>query len=311
MKNLPSLILCLLCSFSALSGQSDKVVVSSKKGSRGDVTNLTFTANNQSVARQTIILGLNGGRYARADSGLPVMKVLQPGTNRLLTLTDVKQSPGYGYTWVSGCINTKPKAVTYLLPVASGKITRLDTLFNISEKYLGEAAPENWSSYTLSATPGDTVFAARRGVVIDVEEDQEPSVNEGVSYSRTINYVVLEHEDCTRSRYELFAENNIFPIRGDHIEAGEPLGIVADGSNYVNGSHLRFFIYYPEITGQLLRELRKSKKTLYQNVYLTPAFHGVEGIEAGTSYLSEHPQSIIFQEMNKREVKKWKKAKGL
>lgn len=125
MKCSPYFVLCLLFSFSALLGQSDKVIVSKKQNKRGDVTNLVFTANNQSVARQTIILELNGGRYARAYAGLPVIKVLQPGTNRLLTLTDLEQGPGYGITWVPGCVDTKPKAITYLLPVASGKATRI------------------------------------------------------------------------------------------------------------------------------------------------------------------------------------------
>ena len=176
MKHIPYFTLCLLLCVNALSGQSDKVVVSKKQSKRGDITNLVFTANNQSVARQTII---------------------------------------------------------------------------------------------------------------------------------------LEHEDCTRSRYELFTRNNVFPNRGDRVEAGEPLGTVADGSNYVNGSHLRFSVYYPEITNQYLRKLRKFNNTTYSNVYLTPSFHGVKTIEARKEYLSEHPQSMIFQEMNKREIKKWKKAKGI
>jgi hypothetical protein len=311
MKYPPCLILCLLFSASALLGQSNKVTVSKKQRKRGEETNLVFTAVNQSVARQTIIMALNGARYARADSGLPVIKVLQPGTNRLLTLTDLEQSPGYEFTWVFGCVNTKPKAITYLLPVASGKATRIDTLFNISETYLGKESPENWLSYALSALPGDTVFAARRGIVIEVKEDETTSTKEGISYSRAHNFVVLEHEDCTRGRYELFANDMVFPALGDQVEAGDPLGTIADGSNYVNGSHLRFSVYYSEITNQLLREGRKNNNTTYKTVYVTPIFQGVDNIEIGQVYQSVHTESLIFQEMNKREIKKWKKERGV
>lgn len=310
MKCLPYLICCLLMSSIPLIAQSNKVVVTKKESKRGDETNLVFSANNQSVAKQTIILDLNGGRYGRADSGLPLIKVLLPGSNRLLTLSDVKQGPGYGFTWVSGCIETKPKAVDYLLPVSPGKTTRIDTLFNIEETYLGKDKPKNWTAFTFSAQAGDTIFAARRGTIINIQEGKNISSGENISYAKARNFVVIEHEDCTRARYELFAKNGVFHDLGHKVEAGSPLGTIVDGSNYVNGSHLRFSVYYPELSRPLLKEMRKVSGVTYSNVFIVPSFYNIENLKVRESYQSEHPESVIFQEMTKREIKKWKKARG-
>ncbi len=310
MKCLPCLTLWLLLIAGSLPAQEGKVVVSTNKNTRGEETSLVFTANNQSVARQTIILELEGGRYGRADGGLPVIRVLQPGTNRLLTLSELQQSPGYGFTWVSGCLETRPSPVTYLLPVAPGKSTKIDTLYNVEETYLGKASPKNWSAYALTAQPGDTIYASRRGMVIEVEESMPRSTTEGISYASARNFVVVEHEDCTRGRYELFAENAVAPQPGEWVEAGSPLGTVMDGSNYLNGTQIRFSVYYPDITRTMMQEMRKFNNITYPNAYVKPAFYGVKDLRARSTYRSEHPESVIFQEMSKRDIKKWKKAQG-
>ena len=302
-------ILLLFCFPFCLSAQQKEVVVKLDKSIRGDEVNVIFNAHSTAYGRQVLILELTGGVYDRASSGRTIVKELQYGTNRLLSLSNVKGTPGYGYTWVSGCLNIKPAEVTYLFPFAPGKTSRIQALYNIDEEHLGKDAPRNWASYSMTAVTGDTVFAARRGTVIEVVEHKEVPQGEHLSYARDVNYVIIEHEDCTRGKYELFARNGVFPAKGAKVEAGEALGTIMEGQAYLTGTHLRFSVYYPELDRQQMIDLRKKrgKTTL---AYVKPNFVGAGVLEKGGNYTAEFQQDLIFQEMSKREIKRWRKRNG-
>ena len=303
------LLALLLLSVSTFA-QNEKVTVKREtKTTKGNTTETIFTATNESFARQTIIMELNGGKYRRPAVSLPVVATLKPGNNSLLRLSDVNGAPGYGYTYAQGCLNTKPAAVTYLLPVAPGKNTRIDTLSNIETTYFGKQRPENWHAYAMEAAQGDTIFASRRGLVIEVESREASGFTSGISYTSSRTHLTLEHEDCTRARYELFEQEGVLTEPGQWVEAGDPLGRVSDGKAYVNGTHLRFSVYYPNLTRETLKELRKDGNYRYTNTYVSPVFASIGVPQSGETYLSEHPEGLIFQEMSKRQVKKWKKKR--
>lgn len=309
---LPSLLL-ILVSVSAFA-QNDKVTVNREtkaaKGA-GATSETIFTAFNESFAHQTIILELNGGKYRRTAIPLPLIRTLDPGNNNLLKLSEVNGTPGYGYTYVQGCLNTKPAEVTYLLPISPGRTTRIDTLYNLESAHFGKQQPENWRAYSMKANTGDTIFASRRGRVIDIDVQESSTFTSGVAYTSFRTHITLEHEDCTRARYELFDKNGIIAELGQWVEAGEPLGLVNDGKAYVNGTHLRFSVYYPNLTKETLKEIRKNRNYQYTNKYVSPVFANIGVPKSGQTYQSEHPQNLIFQEMGKRQIKKWKKQRGL
>ncbi|MTB50827.1 M23 family metallopeptidase [Lewinella sp. W8] len=310
MKFLWLFLLCLFSLPAVTYAQTHTVKVNRDVKQRGDSRDIVFSATNTSFERKTIILELNGGVYKRADGGIPVITTLSPGMNRLVTLFETRDTPGYGYTYLTGCLDTEPKEVTYLLPIAPGKSTRIDTLSNLEAKYMGRKAPQNWIAYWMSATPGDTIFASRRGIVITAKTVEGNGFDRGVNYSSFRTYVTIEHEDCTRGHYELFDRESLFVKEGDEVEAGTPLGIVDEGEAYSSGCHLRFYVDYPEITRQVMRQKRKDRSHSTEIIYVNPRFSEIGQPLPGETYRSTHPEKVIFQEMSKRQIKRYQKAKA-
>lgn len=286
---------------------SRDVLVKVDKSKRGEETSLTFNANNTTSSMQTIVLSISGRNFERADGSIPVVKKLLPGTNRIISLTNVSKWPEYTYMWVAGCVDTKPDDVTYLLPLAPGKITRLDSLTTIGEAFLGKDKAIAYIGFSFSAEAGDDVYAARRGMVIKVEESHSAPKGEGLAFRSKNNYLVIEHEDCTRGRYEMFAEQEITAEIGTEVEAGDVLGKVMDGSAMAGGSQIRFSVYHPDLTRRSLIEMQEDRARSYERRYVAPAFLGVKGAGEATA---EHPEEVIFQEMRKKAIKRWKKERG-
>ncbi|SER20944.1 M23 family metallopeptidase [Neolewinella agarilytica] len=286
---------------------SKDVVVSVSKSVRDQEVNLTYSANNSTSGKMTIVLSLEGRSFERADGSIPAVKELLPGTNRIISLTNVSRTPAYSYMWVSGCVDVEHDEVTYLLPVAPGKTTWMDTLKSIGEVFLGKEKSLDFISFSFKASPGDKIYASRRGTIIEMEDKYDAPTGEGISYQRQNNYVVIEHDDCTRGRYELFAKGGITAGFGKTVEAGDVLGTVVDGSAFTNGTHLRFSVYYTDLSRKQLIEKQKDRAKTYQRQYVSVAFTGANG---PGEVICTHPEEVIFQEMRKKDIKRWKKSRS-
>lgn len=264
---------------------------------------------------QTIVLSVEGRPFERADGSLPVVKKLLPGPNRLVQLTNITSFPRYGYMWIAGCVDTKPEDITYLLPVPPGKSTTiypLQKMDNWLKEKQGEAPddPEKRISYAFSLSAGDQVHAARRGTVIDIVENRSAPGGKDLAFFENYNYVILEHDDCTRGKYAYFSEDGIDVGLGQLVEAGDPLGKVMDGAALANGTQIRLAVYYTGVTRKGLIEKYKDRAKTYSRKYVQSTFHGVGQNASGASVVAEHPEQVIFQEMRKRDIKKWKKRSG-
>jgi len=284
---------------------SKDVVVSVSKSVRDQETSLTYNANNSTSGKMTVVLSIEGRSFERADGSIPAVKELLPGTNRIISLTNITAYPAYTYMWVAGCVDVEHEDVTYLLPLAPGTTTWMDTLKSISEVFLGKEKSRDFISFSFRASPGDQIYAARRGTIIEMEDDEEVPQGEGLSFQRENNYLIIEHDDCTRGRYELFAKDGITAEFGKTVEAGDPLGTVIDGSAFTNGTHLRFSVYYTDLSRKQLIEKQRDRAKTYQRQYVPVVFAGADGTGEVTS---AHPEEIIFQEMRKKDIKKWKKS---
>jgi len=292
-----------------LLGQANELTLTTATNKRGPEITMTFTARNTSAERKVITLRLKGGIYGRADNSLPLVKTVGPGNTRVLSLGELKVRPGYSWNYFSGCLNTKPKDVTYLLPFAAGKTANIQLMHNAGEKYFDEAAPEGWAAFYMTAVTGDTVFAARRGKVVMVIEDMGVSEGQELSFSANYNLVVVEHEDCTRGTYKMFDKDGVFPEVGASVEAGDPLGTITDGSNYGTGSHLLFYVSYPKFDRKLLLSSTNYRAIELENGYVNPKFVNLGVLQNRGNYTAEHPEAVILQEMSKRQIKNWLKRK--
>ena len=222
------------------------------------------------------------------------------------TTTGSSTSFNYSISYRRGCYNTKPEAdFAYLLPIKPEATTQAFELSNIGETYAKESAPKDWYALGFKTKDGDTIYASRRGIVGNIVSDQKEPSGEGISFARNINFIEMEQDDCTFAKYELFKENGIFVKLGETVQAGQALGIVG-GKNFNAGSHLRLSVYYAYV--EAVKKEGKEIDKKHYSAYV-PIQFWVDGntqkLVKGTTYKSEHPESIVTKEMTKREKKKW------
>ncbi len=118
----------------------------------------------------------------------------------------------------SQCDNAKfpdPVSSPYVLPYPVG---RTYTLFQSCCNYMGHSGR---FAYDFEMLMGDTVTAARPGVVVAVETkyrdlDRTPGHN---------NRVLLRHDDSTIAFYAHFRQESVFVSIGDTVAYGQPLGL--------------------------------------------------------------------------------------
>lgn len=238
----------------------------------------------------------------------PYKTDVRPGRNYLFTLEienpNYNSTLKYNYTYFKGCM--KPKIDTsfnYLLPVGIGKTTKP---FKLEWLSINAQDPQPKDHYALGFTmkEGDTIFAARRGIVCEMRNSANLSLS-NYSYSSEDNYIEIFHKDGSFGRYQVLKQSLVSP--GQEVEAGDPIAI-AGGEKYTSGSHVRFWVYYnydypiknnggANVTGNW--------------AYVPLVFSTKEGqnirLVYGITYTCVRPDVIVTQEMTKQQLKKFQK----
>lgn len=173
--------------------------------------------------------------------------------------------------------------------MAEGKKVRVSPLKSLRE--LVGKTKEEIVGVAFRTTEGDTIVAARRGLVTQVV-DHSASTGEHKAFDSSENYVEVYHADGSFAVYKLFKNGGIFVEPGDEIIPGQPIGIVG-GGNYNNGSHLRFTVFSPA------REFHSFLPVFY----LSSGQVGKPDFRE--PYISEHPLEWVTKEMSKKEKKKY------
>lgn len=109
----------------------------------------------------------------------------------------------HSFIWYTGCVNTKPAHIEYLLPVPEGvEVGAVRAAFHGAA---GEAEPPG-NRYALQFTmhKGNTVTAARKSRVLEVES----------------NSILVSHADCTFARYSGFELGGIRVREADLVFPG-------------------------------------------------------------------------------------------
>jgi hypothetical protein len=212
----------------------------------------------------------------------------------------------YTYTQIKGCINPKiNQDYTYLLPIGIGKTTEA---FHIEYLKINEKNPEPKDFFAIGfkINSGDTIFAARRGIVTSFRDNANLNLSE-YAYSSEDNFIEIFHKDCSFGKYQVLKKSLV--SIGQEVEAGDPIAI-AGGEKYSSGPHVRFEVYYNfEQQFQVQNKDGSSIKTYWAYVPLVFFTKEEKNIKLnfGQKYTCEHPDSIIMQEMTKRQIKKWGK----
>lgn len=288
------------------------IEVSYEKDKNGDYT---FTAINHNFCAYTLEINFSELINLRATTSLPYKDIIVPGRNYLFKLLRISKgvTPSFRYKvkYLKGCFNAKVnREFIYLLPVASGKESKVFKINYLGSTYFGEQEPKDWYCIGFKVQTGDTIFASRKGVVVMI---RDTTILKGTdfSFAKSDNFIEIYHSDCSFGEYGVIREGGSLVKVGDMIEAGQPIGIAA-GDKYTTGSHIRFKVYY-----QFVEEARKIDGTETDRInkwaFVPLIFHTKDNKDGklifDSTYISEHPDSLITLEMSKREIKKWKNTK--
>jgi len=254
-----------------------------------------FTCTNHDFCTYVLYLDFPTLTNAKSDHALPYEAEVRPGVNQLLAISSVDPSKDIKFNFKTssrkGCLHPviNPN-FTYLLPIAPGQETQAYRIVNTRNVPTG-AGHDSGYAVRLRASIGDTIYAARRGVVTVVAVGNTEN-DAGANTTDSWNHIEISHADCSFAEYGVLKKDGAFVRPGQIVEAGTPIGLVG-GDRYGRGSDVRFSVsYYPGIVG-----------TEIPLQFWTKG-NGKGPLKHGATYTSEFPRSLLTQEKPKPAAKK-------
>jgi murein DD-endopeptidase MepM/ murein hydrolase activator NlpD len=221
----------------------------------------------------TLVLDFNGSE----NMAVPKLMRFDVKTDGpLVTLRPANREKRWHYTYnqssVPGVVNPPEvdSAFVYRLPF-SASANRMAHHFQLTE---ADSVLVNYSEIGFKMNRGDTIFAARQGLVIGVVDKHEPIVSDGgqIIAGRESNAVSVMHADGTIARYGTLLKGSI-PVKvGDMVYSGDQIGLAGSFDNKF--WQLRFHIFYQ--TDNLYRIKSVYDYRVYMN-YLVPIFATSKG----------------------------------
>lgn len=311
MKQLLIFSTWLLCSFilngfsHSADAQHRPIEVSYESNNRDGYS---FYATNRTPIPMIVTIGFTDLRNLDASEALPYSRNVSGARTRLLTLskqwTDQQSHFRYNTRYYSGCLDTDPDDIEYLLPFKEGTVARASEL-----SYLGEMvnreSPDDWYSISFLTENNTEIHAARKGVVIDIKDgENDPGSN--LLYTSNRNTITVVHDDCTFARYSAFRDNEIYVGEGDTVYPGQPLGIMA-GDEFELGNQIRMLVYYRNDESVVFDPMDAEGVSNWR--YVKPLFRTTQNrslhVTSGELYESVHTEEVITAEMSRRERRNW------
>lgn len=164
----------------------------------------------------------------------------------------------------------------YLLPYRHGKRVRVGQGNN------GSGTHKGINAIDFNLEIGDSIYAARDGLVIEVKEDSDTGGN-APKYEPDGNFIKVYHDDGTLGSYVHLVQGGSLVKKGDQIKKGQLIGI-SGNTGWSSGPHLHFMV---------------SQNRDFQNFTLPIKFLNYENelfipIES-KSYYAYHPGKADFQ----------------
>ena len=209
--------------------------------------------------------------------------VLYPGKNHLLTLKqkdeDIEPYYSYAISYAIGDPKSIPdKDFPYLIPIGIDKTTKLYTSDN---KYMIDH---------FALQEGDTIYCMRKGFVTAT-----PNMFHSSDKIAKSNSVEIRHNDGSIMIYQNLKDDVVFTNLSEKVYPGQALGVINEKEHLI-------VQLYKLAGGQHLK--RMEIKYAY-NDKKAPFSQDLTKIK------TEYPLELIFQEMSKREIKRYKKKNQL
>jgi Peptidase family M23 len=251
-----------------------------------------FICNNKDYCTYVIHVDFTTLVNAKADHALPYEAEVKPGINKMLIVSPLNKTDdtkvNFKSSYRKGCLSPIVNTgFVYLLPIAPGLETQAYIIPNAKGAGSVPGGQDSGYAVRLRAKMGDTIYAARRGIVtaVDVSNTENDA---GASTTSNWNYVEIAQADCSFAQYGVLKKDGAFVKPGQTVEAGTPIGLVG-GDRYGRGSDVRFSVsYYPGVNNTQIPLLFWTKG------------NGKGPLRQGATYLSEFPKALLIQELPKK-----------
>lgn len=266
---------------------------------------------NDSQKSQSIVLMIENIDGLVPSAKLPALKTLLPGERRrLISLKRVGSSaPNFSirFRYYGGTANPEiNKEVRYVLPMTKGLTSRIRLAKDVKSIIDSNAPTKQIYSLSFALVDGDTICAAREGVVEQVKQEGQKDLIK-YTFSGSRNYINVRHRDGTIGRYVQFKNGSALVKFGDRILAGTPLAIAQQST--IHGEALFFFsVTYLKVQIDAL----KAPEDWVDLKYVKPIFKTLEHeglMEEGVTYTAYLDELLKMQEMSKRQIRRYKKGK--
>ncbi len=262
-----------------------------------------FSCVNYAFCNYILDLGFTSFTNVKCDQPLPFHAEVKPGYNRLFSISVIDPQAAVQFNYKSafqkGCIRPNVNSnIIYLLPISPGTQAQVYEMSPLKSSDSG-----SWYVLRLKMKPGDTIYAARKGIVNDVQ-DQNAANDAGQASIGTENFIEITQPDCSFAKYEILKKNSALVKPGQLIKTGQPIGLVG-GDAYGRGSDLRFSVYYYQEENAVLNQIAISHYIIPQ---IWTKNNGKGRLKHGATYISEFPSSVLNQESPKKAQSSKRKA---
>jgi len=262
-----------------------------------------FSCVNNAFCNYILDIRFTSFTNVKCDQPLPFHSEVKPGYNKLFSISAIDPQAAVLFKYQSGfqkgCISPDVNQnIIYLLPITPGTQAQVYEMSPVKASDSG-----SWYVLRLKMKPGDTIYAARKGQVNDIQ-DQNGANDAGQSSIGTENFIEIAQPDCSFAKYGILRKNSALVKPGQLVKAGQPIGLVG-GDAYGRGSDLRFSVYYFREDGGMLNQNAISH-------YIVPQIwtknNGKGRLKHGAIYISEFPASVLNQELPAKAQSRKRKA---
>lgn len=192
--------------------------------------NCNFTAYNNAPTPMFLNIEFADLQNTTFNENLPYVKMLMPGLNNLFVLIRYPDSdvPRFNYqirSYRSNPIANVNLDFPYLIPLASGKTATVFDVENI-DGFWGDEKIKNWAATGFNARPGDSVYAARQGEIVEIEGNVRIGDPE-FWYNTWTNSITVLQPDGSLITYKNVIDRYHKLKLNQKIFAGQLLGEVA------------------------------------------------------------------------------------
>jgi murein DD-endopeptidase MepM/ murein hydrolase activator NlpD len=200
-----------------------------------------FYFENLSYTPVTAKIIDSGFKNLIPSPALPLVKDFPPQTTSLAFTAEIEDewaawSPAYEMKYQIGSLQPKhDRTAIYYLPYAQG------SAHLVTQGFMGEFTHQDKYAIDWAMDEGTEIYAARAGVVADVEESHSKGGNHK-KYAEFQNQIRILHGDGTLGSYVHIQKNGSLVKVGDKVEAGDLIGY-SGNTGYSSGPHLHFEVY--------------------------------------------------------------------